>query len=184
MLDRLAELTQIGRDKLSSHVKSADRTQNHEAFSVSGGSQRQPPSMMRLAIAMLIQHPVLAAKAPRAEMFAEVDEPGASLFVSLLEWLQENPGLNTAAVVEHYRDSPDGAPIARLAVWEHPALEQDVEAEFTGLAAQFARQATHAQTEYLLRKEKLEGLSDPEKAELARLLRQKAALTGSSPRKH
>lgn len=183
MLDRLAQLTQTGRDKLSSLVKSGERAA-HPAFPGPGGGQRQPPSMMRLAIAVLVQHPALAAKAPRAEMFTELDEPGTGLFVSLLEWLQENPGLNTAAVVEHYRDSPDATHVARLAVWGHPALEQDVEAEFSGLVARLARQATHAQTDYLLRKEKLEGLSDPEKAELARLLKQKAALVDPSPRKH
>jgi DNA primase len=183
MLDRLAELTQTGREKLSSIVKGAERSAS-PASPAGGGGQRQPPSLMRLAIAMLVQHPALAAKVPRAEMFAELDEPGAGLFVSLLEWLQENPGLNTAAVVEHFRDSPDGAHVSRLAVWEHPALEQDVEAEFTGLVARFARQAIHAQTDYLLRKEKLEGLSDPEKAELARLLKQKAAQAGPTPRKH
>jgi DNA primase len=182
MLDRLAELTQSGRDKLASLVKGESQAVSREVRP--GGGQRQPPSMMRLAIAMLVQHPGLAARAPRAEMFEELDEAGAGLFVGLLEWLQEHPGLNTAAVVEHYRDSPDGSHIARLAVWEHPALEQDVEAEFLGLTARFARQATHAQTESLLRKEKLEGLSDPEKAELARLLKQKAAPADPTPRKH
>jgi DNA primase len=183
MLERLAELTRTGRDSLAPMLKTEAKAATHPS-TTSGREARQAPSIMRMAIGLLVQNPGLATKAPRAEMFADLDEPGAELFTGMLEWLQENPGLNTAAVVEHYRDSPEAQHVARLAVWEHPMLEQNVEAEFSGLVTKLTRKSVQAQTDTLLRKEKLGGLTDAEKAELARLLRLKASFTGNISEKH
>lgn len=137
---------------------------------------KEPPSAVRLAVAMLIQHPELAAATPEPEVFTRLNQPGRSLLVSLLRFLQSRPGLNTAAIIEHFRDTSDGAHLAKLAVWDHPALQHDVEAEFTGVIEQLRRAAVKAAADQLLQKQRIEGLTIPEKAELTRLLTQREAL--------
>lgn len=144
---------------------------------------KEPPSAVRLAVAMLIQHPELAAATPEPEVFTGLDQRGCPLLVALLRLLRGRPGLNAAAIIEHFRDSSDGAHLAKLAVWDHPALQHDVEAEFAGAIDQLRRAAVKACADRLLQKQRIEGLTAPEKAELARLLTQREA-GAKSPAAH
>jgi DNA primase len=128
---------------------------------------------MRLAIAMLIQHPELAREIGSGPggLLDQVEGPGAPLLRALVELLHRQPELNTAAVVEHFRESEHGLHVARLAVWQHPALAADVTAEFRGVLIQMKRAAIKKKVENLLQKQRIFGLTREEIEELARLTR-------------
>jgi DNA primase len=172
MLGRLQDLSQVPGGKLTTLALDG----GERPVAQSGAryaphlNPRQPPSVMRLAVAMLVQHPDLAAKAPSAQQFEGLDEPGAALFLELLEWLQVHSARNTAAIAEHFRGREEENQVARLAMWDHPALGHDVEAEFLGTLAKLQQKAVKQRTARLLQKEKLSGLTAEEKLELARLL--------------
>lgn len=138
----------------------------------------RPPSMVRIAIGLLVQHPELVRHVPDRRVFQPLEQPGAELFYTLVELLRANPHLNTAAVVEHFRDTADEQAIAKLAAWNHAAVQGDAEAQFLGVIGQMRRAAAAAEAERLLRKP---DLSAAEKAELARLLAEKSR-TGVMPR--
>ena len=87
--------------------------------------------MVRLAIAMVLQHPELAAKVTDRSTFVDQELPGMPLFLAVLDLLQGSPGLNTAAVIEHFRGTEHEAPLAKLAVWQHPALRERAVATHT-----------------------------------------------------
>jgi DNA primase len=78
------------------------------------------------------------------------------------------PGLNTAAVIEHFRDTEYQTHLAKLAVWQHLTLQHDVDAEFSGLMSQMRREAVRNRIAQLTGRS--EALSPSEKDELARLL--------------
>jgi DNA primase len=128
------------------------------------------PSLVRTAVALLLQHPELAVEAADPVELRALDRPGIELLVDLLGLLQARPGLKTGSILEHYRDSEHQPALARLAVWEHPALGGDVLAEFRGILEQLRRELRRAAAERLLNKERLSGLTSSEKAELKRLL--------------
>jgi DNA primase len=180
MLGRLADVSGVAREQLAAMVGTSGKaaTQIHPALSPA--SHGKPPSLMRLAVAALVQHPALAARAPAGAEFSGLDEPGAALFIELLDWLQGHPARQTASVVEYFREREEETQVARLAVWEHPALTQDVEAEFTGIVEKLRLKAVKQRTERLLQKEKLLGLTSEEKLELARLLRPQTSSPGSN----
>ena len=138
----------------------------------------RPPSMVRIAIGLLVQHPELVRHVPDRDVFQPLEQPGAELFYALVELLRASPHLNTAAVVEHFRSTPDEQAIAKLAAWDHAAVQGDAEAQFLGVISQMRRAAAAAGAERLLRKPEL---SPAEKAELARLLAEKSR-TGVMPR--
>jgi DNA primase len=180
LLARLAELSQMDRDKLAGLLKQPARPPGMSLKAAV--DPREPPSVVRLAIALLVQHPELAAKAPLVSEFTASDLPGAELFREVLATLQESPVLKTAALLEHFRDHPQATALGKLAVWSHPALEgAGVEAEFAGVLGQLDRAFVKDRTERLLQKEKLGGLAPDEKLELTRLLSRKAPL---SPANH
>ena len=142
------------------------------------GSPDRPPSMMRAALGLLVQHPELVRHVPDRTVFQSLEQPGLELFYSMVELLQASPHLNTAAVVEHFRGTPDEQAIAKLAAWDHAVVQGDAEAQFVGVVGQMRRAAAAASADRLLRKP---DLSAAEKAELARLLAEKSR-TGAMPR--
>lgn len=139
---------------------------------------RRPPSVVRVAVALLVQHPELARLVPDREAFKWLEQPGVDLLYTLVELLKANPHLNTAAIVEQFRDTPEEQSISKLAVWDHAVTQGDAEAQFLGAIGQMRRDATAASADRLLRKPEL---SAAEKAELARLLAEKSR-TGVIPR--
>ena len=176
LLDRLAELSRVDPGKLAALMPAGGAAAENRpgAHGRAGAGPKEPPSMVRLAIAMVLQHPELAAKVSDRGAFMSQDLPGMPLFLAVLDLLQGSPGLNTAAVIEHFRGTEHEAPLAKLAVWQHPALAHDVVAEFQGVLGQLRRSAIKMQTERLLHKQRVQGsLSPEEKVELARLLAEK-----------
>jgi DNA primase len=175
LVGRLAEFAQMGADKLAALLRAPARVSTSFAGRPLGtGSSREPPSAVRMAIAMLIQYPRLAAARAGRLDFLDVSLPGLGLLREVVSVLREHPGLNTAALLEHFRGHEQEHALMRLASWQHPALEPDgVEAEFEGVVGQIGRAVTKERTQQLIQKEKVSGLSANEKRELSRLLAEK-----------
>jgi DNA primase len=175
LIGRLAEFAQMDTDKLAALLRAPARVSTSFAGRPLGtGTSREPPSAVRMAIAMLIQYPRLAAASAGRRDFSDVDLPGLGLLREVASVLREHPGLNTAALLEHFRGHEQEHALMRLASWQHPALEPDgVEAEFEGVVGQIGRAVTKERTQQLIQKEKVSGLSADEKRELSRLLAEK-----------
>jgi DNA primase len=140
------------------------------------GGPQSPPSTVRVAAALLVQHPEVIAEIKDREFLRVLDLPGMPVFNAIIDAVQAQPGLNTAALVEQFRDSEHQHHVARLAVWAHPTLGHDnVASEFRGVLIQMRRAAIKAKLENLLQKQKIYGLTATEKTELVRLLAENAA---------
>jgi DNA primase len=181
MVARLAELSRLPAAELNRLLDggaarpppSAGREGRH------GGGAQGRPSLVRSAVALVLQNPALARLvAEPAEFQVLAERPGVGLFLDLLQVLKARPELKTGSIIEHYRGSEHQQPIARLATWEHPSQAGDLEAEFHGLMTQLRREARMAATERLLDKDRLSGLTPAEKAELKRLLAEKSGIPG------
>jgi DNA primase len=184
MLDRLAELSLMDPDKLPVNAANPDQPAPQRGFRPSGSGPREPPSVVRLAIAMLLQQPELARNVHNAGALAELDMPGIPLLLELLRVVQGTSGLNTASIIENFSDSEYKQNLAKLAFWQHPALEQDLETEFSGVMSRLEEASTRQKTERLLQKKHTGGLNQMEKDELARLLSLKRDNSRVSPSRH
>jgi DNA primase len=169
MLDRLAGLTQVERGKLSTLLKSEGKAVSAVMAPATAG--HQPASLLWKAAAMLVQDPELAREAPDPAELALLDEPGAQLFREILGWFRADPGRNTAALLEHYRDHAQEATVSRLAGWQHPGMAGDTAAEFRGAVERLREQAIRGRIDRLLRQT---SLNEQEQIELARLLKLRA----------
>ncbi|MBI3545987.1 MAG: DNA primase [Gammaproteobacteria bacterium] len=171
MLDRLAELSRVDVDKLGTFTGVQEPSLSSKSGPRPFGNPREPPSVVRLAIAMLLQRPELVTKVKDEHELAKLDLPGMPLFLELQRLLQTSPGLKSAAaIIENFRDSEHHPHLAKLAFWQHPALEQDVEAEFNGVIDRLSETSAKQRTARLLQKQDAVGLDQTEKDELARLL--------------
>jgi len=126
--DQLAELANMDVQRLHGHLYEQDST---ELKSV---PQRKPShvaakrtsdnKILGRIIKCLLHKPALAANVNDPASLLDSGEPGVKILVELLELLQARPELNTAAIVEHWRNKPAGPRMAELAATA-PELEDD-----------------------------------------------------------
>ena len=185
MLDRLAELSRMDVGKLpvpSGNTEPASSFRSAMRGSSSG--PQEPPSIVRRAIALMLQHPALAQKLSNESELADLDLPGMPLFLELYGMLKNSPTMNTAAIIESFSDSEYQHHLARLAVWDYPALAENVEMEFGVVINRLDDALSKQRTERLLQKQHAQGLNQTEKDELARLLSVKRDNSRLSPSRH
>jgi DNA primase len=138
LLERLAPLANIAPEKLAQMLglggATTAATPARRQPPPRRGSQKQQPSQLRHAITLLLQHPELAASAGDAQRFAVLQQPGIALLIELLELLQGNPHLSTAALLEHWRGREEERHLFTLAQQELllDAEQDDLEKEFLG----------------------------------------------------
>ncbi len=185
MLDRLAELSRMDVGKLPVPSGGAEPASSFRpAMRASSGGPQEPPSIVRRAIALMLQHPALAEKLSNESELADLDLPGMPLFLELYGMLKDSPTMNTAAIIESFSDSEYQHHLSRLAVWDYPALAENVEMEFSAVINRLRDASSKQRAERLLRKQHAQGLNQTEKDELARLLSVKRDNSRLSPSRH
>ncbi len=184
MLDRLAEITRIDRGKLPMLSGNPETTRAPAPTARRAVGPQEPPSIVRRAIALLLQHPVLVEKVTDQGGLIDLELPGMALFIEMFELINHTPSLNTASIIENFRDSEHQHHLSKLAVWDYPAVVENVEAEFIGVISRLAEMTARQKTTRLLQKQDASGLNQAEKDELARLLSLKRDISRLSPSRH
>jgi DNA primase len=138
--------------------------------------QRETPSLVRTALRCLLYQPTLASSVAEPQSLSQIEQPGIGLLIDLLETLRSNPNLNTAALLERWRDTAEGKQLEKLAIWQ-PSLDDpdSLRHEFLGALARLEEQHRDSRTKTLLAKSTQGGLTSDEKAELQALLRRPRA---------
>ncbi|MEO6697041.1 MAG: toprim domain-containing protein, partial [Gammaproteobacteria bacterium] len=126
-------------------------------------------SPVQLAITLLLQRPTLALQVGDPERFSGIELPGAELLKDLLSLLQAHPELNTAALLERWRDSVQAPHLFKLACKQHLLPEHEWEAEFTGALKRIAALGLDQRIQRLLDKSRGGELSPQENSELQAL---------------
>lgn len=149
-LDGKARLAERARPLLAQLPDGVFRDLMLEALTELTGSTRAPPpvnpgttraatrrrtpstrrSLVREAIALLLQRPVLAAGITGPVTFGDLDRPGVPLLVELLERCRARPETTTAMLLEHFAERPELDALQRLAVAEPPGDPATWEAVF------------------------------------------------------
>jgi len=126
---------------------------------------------MRRAIALLVQHPLLATVMPLAPELGDANLPGVHLLLQLQQKLLAQPNLTTAQLLEHWRDTPESAILNKLALWEHQITEEQLSQEFLDTFRAIEDQYLQQRLEALQRKDQLSKLSLAERQEYIMLLK-------------
>jgi len=127
------------------------------------------PSVVRRAITLLLSHPDAGSKLD-VELLAGVSRPGIDLLHQLIETVQEEPNITTAGLLERWRHDEEGRHLGKLAAVEMPSDEDfDPAAELHDCLAQLATAGRRARVDLLIEKQRVNNLSDEERAELRSL---------------
>ncbi len=178
MLDQLAQLVQISPELLTDAPTQSSRsvikkmsglipfkpTQSRSLTL----KQHKPPSIMRTAITLLINHPHLINDIPDMEMLKHIRLPGIPLLQKLIEIIQSHPNLSTGGLLEHFRDTPEEKQLARLASTELLTPAEGIKKEFSDTIKRLQKQGIQQTINEL--QTRLHELSTEEKAMLQKLI--------------
>lgn len=134
-------------------------------------SKAKPPSALRLAVGLLIQHP---------ELIEELSTPlpplkiqGYDFLIKIVDFLKQNKRLTTGALLERWRDHADYSLIAKLAELNHMIPEEGIKQEFLGAIHQLHKLANQQSIDKILNKASQFGLTLEEKLQLQELIHDK-----------
>ncbi len=165
MRQRLTELTGVGaRDNVTPQSPARARLQPQ---------QTQKRSLVRGAIALLLQRPALALDLAPPDGFSALRQPGIPLLAELVSLVRARPEITTGGVLEHFADREELAALQKLASQDMPGEEAKWQEEFLDAMAQLERQTVQQRIDELQAKQREIGLDDDDKAELRALLLEK-----------
>ncbi len=189
LIERLAESVRMPGPRLAALLKldttAADGNRERtEDIGPGSGVDVSPGrrNLVRQAITLILHHPHAAAGVPDPDLLSDVDRPGISLLVELLKVASAEPTTTLAGLLERWRERPDGAHLAKLAISELPQLSREQAANELNQAVNklLSDGSPARRRDELLTKAKSAGLSYEEKQELQRLLA--ARTTPGGPR--
>ena len=127
------------------------------------------PSVVRRAITLLLNSPKAGGQLD-VEKLAGISRPGVELLHDLIETVQEEPNITTAGLLERWRHHEDGRHLGKLAAGEIPDEDDfDAAAELAACVDQLVAAGRRERIDFLIEKQRLNPLSDEEKAELRQL---------------
>jgi len=166
---RLAEHVEMSENDLYARFFPNSRS-NVQKFHADKVAKAEKPSVIRLAIAMLLERPSIAERLDIPNNLSELQMPGVDLLSQMLVFIKGNPNVTTGALLEYWHGTREGAYLLKILHWEHHVPEEGVETEFKGAIDILYREIKDQRLAKLLTQSKVSPLSGDEKGELARLL--------------
>ena len=125
MSQRLAELSGVG-------LQAKAGASEPLPPAVRGSTPPARSSLVRTAIALLLQRPALVDCVPAGYAFGELQQRGVPLLVELIELVRQRPGISTAALLEHFDGRSEQAALQKLAVSDLLAPPEHWQPEMAG----------------------------------------------------
>jgi DNA primase len=151
---------------------------NIETVSLQPSKHQKPqgrPTLPRLALALLVQHPELIEIIEQRDIRWEcLTFEGSEKFNDILQTIRREKPLNSALLLECYRDHPDEHIIRRLEALPLEIPEDGIKAEFSGTLKKLIAQSRDTHRQFLLHKLKTTGLTPQESQQLQKLLNSKS----------
>ncbi len=100
----------------------------------------QERTLVRTAVALLIQNPGFAAAIEPPNLFSDLRQPGVALLVELIKLCRQRPEISTALILENFDQRDELRSLQKLAVMEFPGSEHEWRIEFLDALARLDRQ--------------------------------------------
>lgn len=170
MLDRLSSLTGLSGEQLGrpQTAKQAPR-QRLKSKPLEAGQL----SPMALAISLLLQNPDLGNKIESSELVEKLEIEGAQHLRQMLALIYHDEAINTARILEHFRDSGVHNYLEKLASYPTSIHSEALPRQFNDTLAKLLAQQDEHRRLHLLEKSRGQGLEGEEKQELLTLLEAK-----------
>ena len=167
MQDQLAQLARIHSGHLGSATPPSPRP---------GPVRPHAPTArtpVRLAIAIILQHPALVSQLSELPPLTDIPVPGMDLLCQLLEILGNDPHLNSAALLERWRETEYASHLSKLAHMELFGDQDGLLAELQDTLERLSTAATDQRIDELYEKILGQTINESELSEYNQLLANK-----------
>lgn len=161
LLDRLSALSRIEKARIETILIT---NENPAQLLPAQKNQNTKPSPLRIACALLIQHPNLLSKLAKPVNPSMLIQEGSEILVALLRIITEST--TTAQLIEHWRGDKNASIINKLAIMPLNIPEQGKLSELEGILALLQKTALQAEIETMLKKAALTPLDEAERSAL------------------
>ena len=168
MFARLTELTGVGAPRVSEPAATHESRLARLARPAAPAHKR---SLVRTAIALLLQQPSLAQTLDPPYLFSALQQPGIALLMELLGLCRERPDISAGVLLEHFVEREEGAALHKLMLQDLLTPPDQFAQEFLGAVSGLNR-LTLKQRQQDLMSKGLSQLSAEERTELSTLLRE------------
>lgn len=167
LLDELARFTRIDAHRIDQLIqeKSLEKT--------SDANKQITRSPIRLAVALLLQHPGIFQQLTRPIDLESLDDEKHATLKTLIAHIAKNTYATTATLIECWRDTPLFDSMIKLAAWDHQVPEQALAKEFMDIVVFLEKQTREQQIRTLMEKAHRQTLNETERMELQRRLKER-----------
>jgi DNA primase len=176
LMDSLATTVGLTATKLEKMIAGGGVQPRGKTPHLTGAGKRRTlpsgagqPSVVRHAITIILNHPE-AGRTLDIDKLDGVTRPGTDLLRALIETVRTEPNITTAGLLERWRHDEQGRHLGKLAAAVLPVDEDfSPAAELDECLDQLATAGRKERIDFLIEKQKVNGISDDEKAELRAL---------------
>ncbi|AWB66875.1 DNA primase [Saccharobesus litoralis] len=173
LIDKLEQKTRVEKARTSNTDKLKHAKQKRALYNEKTNSKATP---IRKALALLLENPKLASTLQHMTdaqilAFSQVDMAGVNLFIEVLMYCRNHPDCNAAQVLEHWRQSPNQATLAKVMAWEHHVAPENQQQVFLDIMENILVLFVKQRKEVLMNKARMNLLRQNEKQELEQLLK-------------
>jgi DNA primase len=174
LLDELQKRTRMAREDIAQALAQPTRAQAERRPAQDGAPRTEPPGArpIKRALQILLERPDLAQTVANVEQLAALPQPGIEMLVEAIEFFREQPHCKASQLMEHWRDTPKGAALNRIAGVEAMLDEAAMGQEFADAIGLLRRKALRGRAQVLLEMARSQALSPAQTAELEQLTRQ------------
>jgi DNA primase len=161
------ELERLTGTRIQANQTPAQGVHNQGQRTAARAPQR---SLVRTAVALLVQNPALANEIDPPWTFSELRQPGIPLLIELLQICRDRAGMNTAALIEQFSGRAEAASLSKLATMDLLVEHDQGREDFVGAVAQLDFQTSQQRIDDLIARQADGGLNPAERNELRELL--------------
>ncbi|WP_133126705.1 DNA primase [Legionella nagasakiensis] len=167
MIDELARLTRIEPHRIHQLIE------NKKNEAIPHAKVNITRSPIRVAIALLVQHPEIYHNCADQLHSIILDGPKQEMLQAMIHRVAQNPGISTAALVESWRETPVFDALNKLAAWDHLVPEKAQAKEFMDIVLFLAKQNQEKKIQKLLEKARNQSLTETDRLQLQEMLKQR-----------
>jgi DNA primase len=165
LINELARLTRIEAHRIHQMLE------EKSAPPLSNTNKSITRSPIRIAIAILLQHPEIYSACAKQIDPIMLHLHQHRVLRTLMKQVRESEGINTAKLIELWRDSPLFESMTKLAAWEHQVPEDALTKEFIDIILFLEKKASESNIALLMKKAQSHGLTEAERIKLQQMLK-------------
>ena len=172
IMERLSKITDVQTETLNQeiakHQPSSSRSQRQ---AIQRGNNAQQLSLISRAISLVLQNPKIARTTGDIQPFIQSGLPGYGLFAEIVDLVTHKSGLNTASLIERFRENKHINTLEKLAIHPHKLDEQQLTDEYKATIEKLRDSMHENAITQLENKAETVGLNAEEKEALKNLLK-------------